>query len=171
VRARPRKLDHILFPTDFGEASERAFPAVISLARELGARITFFHALPKLIEPVLASGAFLLAGVWVPGEEYLRSQKRAMEEMARAWADRAAMQDVKAAWIVDSGRGPVSERIAARARALEAGMIALAAQSGAVVSAILGSVTREVVRSAPCPVWVLRAPEERGAQRSRPEAS
>jgi DNA polymerase-3 subunit alpha len=52
-----------------------------------------------------------------------------------------------------------AKRIIEVAREHQAGMIALAGKSGGFSAALLGSIARDIVRGAHCPVWVLHEKE------------
>ncbi|MCM2323551.1 MAG: universal stress protein [Oligoflexia bacterium] len=151
------KCDHILFATDFSEASRAIFRGVLTLARSLGARVTLYHHLQNPIEPVIQSGVYLLGGGWVSAASYLEetsaSQRRAAEEMLVEAGGDTSHVEIR----IESGPIGITQSILEFASANNVDLIAMAAQSGPVAAAIIGSVTRQVVRAAPCPVWVVHS--------------
>jgi nucleotide-binding universal stress UspA family protein len=57
--------------------------------------------------------------------------------------------------------GSISTAITSLAREKKVGWIAMEGQSGPIAAALLGSITRQVIRTAPCPVWVIHQPKEK----------
>ncbi len=151
------ELDHILFATDFSQRSSAIFDRVIRLCKVLGAKLSVFHSIPHPLEPVFESGMFLLGGSWVPVPEFLSAREGWSRKRLNQWEARARKAGVETESIVDCTPGGVSDSIVRESRARKAGIVAMAAQTGPLASALVGSITRQVVRKAPCPVWVIRA--------------
>jgi nucleotide-binding universal stress UspA family protein len=162
-----QKKRRILFATDFGTASFYAFKKVLEVAKNYSkegrGKITLFHCLPHPVEPLIQSGVYLLGGgsVTFPDlqtKEELRRRKAAEKYVAAA---KKQGVDVEIEW--NSGLGSFAHAITDQAKKDHVDLIAMAADSGAIKAALVGSVTRQVVRSAPCPVWVLRIPQSKSA--------
>lgn len=156
-----RGCDHILFSTDFSRGSRAAFDRVISLAKGLGARVTVFNHVQNPIEPIVQSGVYLLGGGWVSVSAYMEEEAAKQREHAKAWVAAAKKAGVQADFVVESGRETVTESILDAAHDKRSCLIAMAGQSGAVAAALVGSIARQVVRSADVPVWVVHAPKKR----------
>ncbi|MCM2279723.1 MAG: universal stress protein [Oligoflexia bacterium] len=152
----PDRCEHILFPTDFSEASRSVFGKVVALARDLGARITLFHHLQSPIEPILQSGVYLLGGGWISTASYLDEASSSQRKQADAMVA-AAGPDVRIDVRIESGPKGITQTTLELAEQEKIDLIAMASQSGPVAAALIGSVTRQLVRVAPCPVWVLHA--------------
>jgi nucleotide-binding universal stress UspA family protein len=147
----------IFFPTDFGPASEAMFREAVNLAKTFDAKLTLFHSVPHPVEPVLQSGVYLLGGGWMPIQSYLGNEVEKGKRRAQAWARWARTQkkvEVETRIHVDGGS--VADLVMGIVKAEGFDLIAMAAQSGPVALALLGSVTRQIVRRSSCPVWVLR---------------
>jgi nucleotide-binding universal stress UspA family protein len=84
---------------------------------------------------------------------------------AAHWAELAREHGVRADYVVDERGFSVADQILRLVRNRHFGLIAMDSQSGPVSSALLGSITRQVVRHAACPVLVLKP---RFAQAVRP---
>jgi nucleotide-binding universal stress UspA family protein len=150
-------IQNIFFPTDFGPESESMFRAAVNLAKTFDAKLTLFHSVPHPIEPVLQSGVYLLGGGWMPIQNYLGNEVQKGKRRAEAWARWAFTQKkVKVETRIHVDGGSISDLILGIVKNESFDMIAMAAQSGPVSIALLGSITRKVVRHASCPVWVLR---------------
>lgn len=145
----------ILFPTDFSRTSKNMFKYIVEVTKDLKAKITLYHSVPNLIEPIFQSGVYLFGGAWIPVRNYFDEEVDQRKKHGDAWAKWATKQGVSTEFILDDRGGSISERILEVAARDEIGVIAMASRSGPVSSAMIGSVTRQVVRTAPCPVWVL----------------
>jgi nucleotide-binding universal stress UspA family protein len=155
-RSRPRAVSQILFPTEFGSHSQDIFRRVVQLAIELKSQLTLFHAVPHPIEPLFQSGVYLLGGSWIPIQNYFGEEVDRQKRHAEAWTRWAEHQGVKTHFVLNTDGGGISQLLVDLARTENTSLIAMEEQSGPIAAALLGSVTRQVIRSAPCPVWVMR---------------
>lgn len=166
------KFKKILFPTDFGPISESSFRKVVDLAKNFEAKVTLFHSVPYPIEPVLQSGVYLLGGGWMPIHAYLGNEVERRQRRADAWARWAKHQKgVEVEPLLNAEGGSISELTIELAEKQSFDLIAMAAQSGPISSALIGSVARQVIRHSPCPVWVLRFPQKRFNEFKPPSAA
>jgi len=150
--ARPAafKIRQILVPVDFSECSKKALRYAVALAREHEAAVTLMHAVPT---------DYALG-------EYGGINYATLEKELTASADRQL-----AALLVDEVRGAVASDTLVRTGSPAATIAAVAKQLPADIVVIathgrtglrhflLGSVAEHVVRSAPCPVLVVRERE------------
>lgn len=153
-QARPIK--KILFPTDFRSQSKPLFLKACALARKVGAEITLLHVIPHPIEAVVQSGVYLLAGGWVSVPDYMKGEEQRLRKVAEIWKSQAASAGVSVTTLFDAGAIGVKESILRHAKLKKFDLIAMSAQSGRLAAAFLGSVSRQVLRDAPCAVWVMR---------------
>jgi nucleotide-binding universal stress UspA family protein len=153
-----RKTQNILFSTDFGTASFPTFKKVLALAKAHHAKVTLFHCLPHPIEPVIQSGVYLLGGGFVSFPEYVLQDEERKQKMCEKYVAAGKKVGVAVDVNINPGHGNTANAIIEQAQLGKTDLIAMAAESGAFSAALIGSVTRQVVRAAPCPVWVLRAP-------------
>jgi nucleotide-binding universal stress UspA family protein len=73
---------HILIPTDGSDIAEKAVSSGIEFARESGARVTLFTAVP---EYELPSESAVISGDWISQEDHaLESERKACAVLARA---------------------------------------------------------------------------------------
>jgi nucleotide-binding universal stress UspA family protein len=160
----------VLFPTDFAEQSHHVFRQAVGFARDLGARLTLYHAIPRPIEPVFQSGIYMIGTPWIPVQEYYQRMAERHRQHVGAWVDWANNQGVQTEAVIDTESLDVADAILKVARDREIGLIAMAAQNGPIAAAFLGSVVRQVVRAAHCPVWVVR-PEALDQRRRSQDSS
>ena len=132
------KLDAVLFPTDFSEASERAGNVARDFARESGGTLHVVHVVPPVTDPA--------------------DSAERLTETGKRLADGTPVETA-----LLSGR--VAREIVRYAREHGVGLIVLATHGRTGLShAILGSVAEAVVRLAPCLVLTVPANRRAGAR-------
>ena len=137
----------LLVPMDFSDDSRRAFEYAAEVARSVGGRLTLLTVIEDAFPyPELFS-------LDHPDEEFYRSlRERAlarMEEMVAALPDPVPVERVVV-------RGHPRQEICAMAEELGTDLIVMARHGNSGLrSALLGSTTETVLRSAGCPVLVL----------------
>ena len=139
----------IIVPTDFSDASRKAFPYATALACKFGATITLLHVVPTHLALSLNQLGVML--------EEKRLIARAREELPRF---REAELDprVQVSTLVLTG-GP-AYGICQTAESEGADLIVIATHGyTALQRFMVGSVTEHVLREAPCPVLVVREKE------------
>jgi nucleotide-binding universal stress UspA family protein len=147
-----RKIDSILFAADLTRASAPLFEKVVTFARQMEARLTVYHH----IATPLPTAQMPVGFVEPPNlRRLVEEHAEEMRATADKWAEKARKQGVMTDVIVDEDPSAPGASIVGQAERRNASMIALVAQTGAVASLFLGSTTRQVVRNAHCPIWVL----------------
>ncbi len=143
----------ILVATDGSAAAGAALDAAISLAAETGdeiAAITVWRALQGDFGLAYPSAAML--------DELLDAERRHAEAALTDAASRAQVAGVSIRTRLATG--DPAERICAYAGEIDARVIAVGTRGhSTVASLLLGSVSNAIIRQAPCPVLVVRAPE------------
>ena len=151
-----RPIKDLLFPTDFGVHSKSVFKQAVSIATRMKASLTIFHSVLNPVEPFFQSGIYLMGGNWIPIQPYFGNQIESFSRKARAWAKWASHKGVPTETVMQVEGQGVAAQIVQAARDRQTSFIVMAAQSGPTAAALIGSVTRQVIRNAECPVWVLR---------------
>jgi len=150
---------NILFPTEFGEHSKDNFRHVIELAKKLHAKILLLHAIARPIESLFdldtRPRVYNYKGRMLTLDQIVEHQIESQSHRAQQWADWAAKEGVTAHYFIDSSYKGVDELVLDAIERHECDMVVMEAQSGPLSAALLGSYTRNVVRHAPCPVYVL----------------
>jgi universal stress protein A len=135
-------IQDILLPTDFSEPSDAAFRYAISLAQAIGARLSFLHI------PVTAGHNFEASFPFAEFETAPRERLASVlnqEEIAQLRPEYALRVGTPAAEIVRY----------AEARGIDLIIMGTHGRSG-VAHLVMGSVAEQVVRTAPCPVLLVR---------------
>jgi nucleotide-binding universal stress UspA family protein len=147
-----KKIKCILFATDFSEASNAAFKKVVQLARQIGAEVVLFH---KLQFPTVEGLPPLLFST-TPSE-----LKEKTHATAQNWIKWGEQQGVKMKVQINTGKSDRLNELQKAAKKLgNSAVVAMAAQSGALESNLLGTLTQKVIRSVSCPVLVIRSEQE-----------
>jgi nucleotide-binding universal stress UspA family protein len=132
----------ILFPTDFSENAQAAFPLACSLARDCGARIVVLYVLPPPL-----------------GHEELVARHHPSEYYAPPWQllrqVRPPEENVRVEHRLEEG--DAAKEILAVAQEIQAGLIVMGTHGRTGLGRLLlGSVAEQVLRQAECPVLTIR---------------
>ncbi len=123
----------------------------------MGAKIRLFHQVPNPIDPILTSGAVMFGGGSVYLGAYLKEETIALQKQAHRWVARGEKLGVQVDFkILPRGRGVV-DSIIKESKSAKSDLVAMSTGTGTIESVIIGSFTRQVVRSSEAPVWVIRA--------------
>jgi nucleotide-binding universal stress UspA family protein len=134
----------ILHPTDFSDHSEYALWLTDTLAREQGARVILLHVLPP---PVCHGEVVAREGP----DGYKDQVWRALEDLKPP--DRAAAYEIR---IAD---GDAAHKIVDVAQEEKVGLIVMGTHGRTGLRrVVMGSVAEHVLRQAPCPVLMVKAP-------------
>jgi nucleotide-binding universal stress UspA family protein len=142
-------LKRIVVTTDFSEASKKAFPYSVALARKFEASLLLLYVVPAHLPVELSYIGIVL------------EERRLMEE-ARERLPRFRQAEFDPHWRVDTLvlNGAPAQEICRTAEAERSDLIVMATHGHTGLKHfLLGSVTENVVRHAPCPVLVVRERE------------
>lgn len=140
----------ILFPTDMSGASKIAFDQLVLVARKLGADIILYHKVEYVIPDTYS--VFTHHKLY---EDYMDKDLENREEHLKGWIRAANQKFVKAELIFDREPSFVTQGVMEAVKKTGAQLIALCSHTGPVSAIMLGSVSRQILREAQCPVWTL----------------
>lgn len=139
-------LKRIVVTTDFSEESKKAFPYALALARKFEASLLLVH----VVAPQL-SADFQLMGLVAEEGQFLEEARARLPLFLQAELDPHLHVEAQVL------RGSPAREICRTAETHGAGLIVMATHGHAGLKRLLiGSVTENVVRHAPCPVLVVR---------------
>ena len=144
--ARPL-ISHILVAHDFEPDADAALDYALALAKRLGARVTILHAFDS--PPIGAPEVLVALPEWT-------AQITAACRASLDWiVERVSAKDVPVA--SELRQGPPWREVEAVARELHADLVVVGTHGRkGIPRALLGSVAEKIVRTAPCPVIVVR---------------
>jgi nucleotide-binding universal stress UspA family protein len=152
-------MNTILIATDASPSAREAIDFGLELAAEQGAEVTFVHVVPAV--DILPGGGF---GITVPVLHELTDADAEPLDAAREAAEDRGLE-VHTRLL----RGDPADEIVAYADVVDADLIVVGSRGhGTIASALLGSVSRAILREARRPVLVVRgvaAREEAAAAR------
>lgn len=140
----------VLAPLDFSMVSEDVIRRAMQLARALDVKLWLLHVAPP--DPDFVG--------YEPGPQVVRDQlaERYHEEHQRLEALDARVREQGVETEALLIQGPTARKIVDEARRLEADWIVMGSHGhGALRHLLVGSVTEEVLRHAPCPVVLVPA--------------
>ncbi|MBN2541428.1 universal stress protein [bacterium] len=147
-------IEKIICPVDFSEPSKIALKEANALALQYSAELLVVH----IVEPILT-----LYGKIEPGSVdvpvYEEERRKIAEKMLHDLVEEKVSKKLKVTAILETG-DPVDEII--RIVEDEAADIIVIATHGrkGFSHFVFGSVTEKIIRLAPCPLLVIRAPQE-----------
>jgi nucleotide-binding universal stress UspA family protein len=144
------RISKILIPTTFRPRYRQAFERVVALAKTLDAQVTLLYKEPTI------------PGYAASPEFYRVLDKEAVERatIANEWKEWAIHYGVRADVKLDNEPGNIAGAVENYASDHNFDLIAMATQADPFSAVLLGSLSRRVVRQAPCPVWVMRVSAE-----------
>lgn len=144
---------NFLVPTDGSELSDRAVGAAVSLAAEVGARVTFFHAMPDLESSIYGEAALVRTADPEMFERTVNERASAVLERAKTVARDAGVSSARVMSVMDQPY----EGIIAAAKAQGCDLILMASHGyRGVKGLLLGSQTQKVLTHSTIPVLVYR---------------
>lgn len=148
MAAQALRFRHVLCPTDFSPFSAHVVSHAASICRAFGSQLTIVHVHPREL-PVAAEFSYLSpAPLDAVERASLESKLEALAESARATGVRAQSLLVE---------GDPAREVAQHAQELMADLLVLGFYDRARLKHFLmGSVTEELLRRAPCPVLTVR---------------
>ncbi|HSB06750.1 MAG TPA: universal stress protein [Thermodesulfobacteriota bacterium] len=155
----------ILCPTDFSEPSYEALKTAGELAYHFGSELCIIHVVSPV--PPMPTGVEPTAfDVILYEEELMASSKRSLEEVI----NQLETKEVKARLITLRGDAAGEIVRIADEENMDLIVIATRGRTGS-DRLIFGSVAEKVGRLAPCPVLLIRHPQEKGKARPEPKES
>jgi len=160
---------HIVVALDGSELAEKILPVVVPLARAFGSHVTLLRVVAPTQLPIYAGDV----GMYSPRIYYgdvIKLEKEARREALDYLSPRCEQLEQEGLAVsCCTPEGSAVESIVEHARAVDADLIAVTTHGrGGLGRLVFGSVAEAVLRSAPCPVLLVRVQDgSEGESRSR----
>ena len=143
----------ILYPTDLSDESLIALPYALSLAKQYGAELHCLHVMDMARESWQSGSYLAMSRTPTQPELWDSAQKQMTDFVAKHLADIKGV-------VARTERGPTCPKIVAYAKDQQIDLLVIATHGHrTLATALLGSVTEEVIRKAPCVVLTVRQPK------------
>ncbi|MGE0615784.1 MAG: universal stress protein [Bacteriovoracia bacterium] len=153
----PRKLGKVLFPSNLNASALPVFLRAVAMAKDLRADLTLYYRINPFVEPLLSTSIEMIGGTWATARLYHEQELERARQTAAEWAVMARASDVNCEIRVEESRLTIGDAILGLIKREKFDLVAMASESELLASVLLGSVCRQVLRQAPCPVWLLHA--------------
>jgi len=162
---RTSDFKQFIFPTDFSAESKSAYLRLLPLLQAFHSKITLIHKIAFAWPPAL----MVTLDVGPVYEKAIEAEVEIKRREARNWIREARKKGVEAHSVISThAEDSIEESILEYARGRHA-ILALASQSGPFTTSLIGSTTRNLVRSSLDPVWVI-PPEDHEAPLRAPRS-
>lgn len=155
-----KKIEHIVFATDFSAPSRRAFRKICEIAKAAKATLHIASVLteePSWVEPGFTG---LPAREILKNSARLESEKKRILRLTVNWIAAGRKLGIKtSAQVYDKPLIAVSEALLEVAQESGADLFALAARGDTTKSHLFGNTTQDIIRNSSVPVWI--CPEQR----------
>ena len=143
------RMTNILFPTTLDPEFEPAFLETLQLAKATDAKVTVYYKEPLIPAPFMSPEIY----------DYLELEAKQRIKDAQRWKEFGARAGVPVEAHLDNRPGYVSPAISQFAQEANFDLIVMCTRATQWSSILIGSTTRQVIREAPCPVWVIPGSE------------
>ena len=152
------KKPNILLPTDFSRESKAALLQIEPWAKALDASIQIYSQV-EIPDLYATSENYTWQGQTLDIEAIIkRTEKRRMKK-AKEWSNYLNMKNITCSWLIKKQEKFLSTEILDLAKKNKSNLIVLTSRSGPISQALLGSVARDVLLQAKCPVLVFHQPK------------
>jgi len=144
------EIKNIIFPTNLSPGAEKALHSACDLAKKVGAAVTLYNNVEYF---VATPGLSFTETMVFTGQiaKDIKERKKSLDKLASRFSK---TYGIKFKTKVDETDTRVSEGITALASKTPGSLIAMTSQTGPILSVLVGSTTRRVVREATVPVIV-----------------
>lgn len=150
----PKEISTFLCPTTFSSTSQHAFKQTLLWARQRHAKIVLFHQFEMPFGPGVYGDYSMMID-----QETIEVVRASAESQARQqmknWLEDAEKAGVECKAVLEDNPEVIAKSILKRAEEEGASVIVMTTHMGPLGQKIIGSVAREVLTAAPCPVIVV----------------
>lgn len=147
------KIPSILFPTDFGRESKDALWSLAPLAKAFGAKVLLYNQLEAPAGYMSEFGVDL-ASQTASLKSMMKNVKKTRQKKAIPLLNVLAEQNVGAQLLIEDQRRSLSLDILDTAKSKKVRLISLTSSSGPIAQTMVGSIARDILLQAKCPVLI-----------------
>ena len=150
------QIPSILFPTDFSQDSKKALLNLGPWAKAFRSKILLYS---QVETPVIYASEF--SGYWPAAniDSLMKDVEKSRQKKAKQWSNVLAEQNVESRILIQNQKKSLGADVLEFAKKNNASLIALASRGGPVAQAVLGSVARDILLQAKCPVLIFHRPK------------
>jgi len=145
------KLQTVLFPTDFSPASKDGLLSVCKKLKGRKANVILFHQI-EMFYQVFAEPFGVPVSVPVTS---LAEEMRQKQTIGKTWCEELRKQGFTSTLMIGKTEKSPADAIVSTAKRCNANLVVMVSQTSKAGSVVLGSVTRQVIRNSPTPVWTV----------------
>jgi nucleotide-binding universal stress UspA family protein len=148
----------VLFPTDFGHDSKRALVGFEPLAKAMNAPIILYNQVESsTIYPLEFNGSMQARALNF--EKIIKKIEDKRTTSGEKWVEMLNNERIKNSVIIRRQKKYLGSEIVDIAKKNDVGFIAMSKMSGPVAQMIMGSISRDVLLTAKCPVLIFYRPK------------
>jgi len=148
----PPRIRVILFATDFSRNSVQAFKALLPRAAALAAKVVIYSKCEYVLPETEAAMQFVREY-----QDYLHGDIQRRRKAADEWQKAGRAAGVRVDLVLDEKPMHIVEGVLKCAKKTKADILGVVCHSGPVAAVFLGSISRQLIRAADRPVWVMHA--------------
>lgn len=153
-----RQISPVLFPTDFSRESQNALLRLQLWVKEFNAKLILYNQIEQ--PTTFALGPIGLSLVEHDWKKMLPDLKKARSQKATKLNNKLQEEGISSSFVMRIQNKSLDVEILEMAKKSKAGLIAMATQRGPIGQIILGSIARDVLLQANCPVIVFNHPRQ-----------
>lgn len=148
------QFENIMFPTDFSSSSKNALEALAPVVKKWGAQIHLVHQMLSPIDPIVDSGVLTMGGGWTSPEKYTESIKDYSQQELNSMQAICNKHNVECSSHLLESSSFFTQDIIDFADEKDMQLMVLSSTADDLLSVIVGSNCRELIRSSKIPVWI-----------------
>jgi nucleotide-binding universal stress UspA family protein len=149
------KSPNVLFPTDFGVQSQSALMHFTPWAKAFDAKVLVYNQVENLAN---YSYAFSIPSSAIDVKELNSKSERARIKEGNIWTHHLQSHGVESKEIIQNQKKSLAADILATAKKNKVGLIVMASNSGPISQVLMGSVAKDILLQANCPVLIYYRP-------------
>ncbi|OQW46408.1 MAG: hypothetical protein A4S09_05410 [Proteobacteria bacterium SG_bin7] len=149
------RFQNVIYPTDLSSHSQKTLNAFLPVAKLMNAKIHLLHGLQGSMTNATLAYEGLSDVAFNFYTQEMKRIKKSREKQIGAWAKICKSHGVNTTTEIAEDQTQVLDTVLKVAKRKKANLIAMATTSGPFENLMTGGITRQVVRYADIPVWIM----------------